>query len=572
MNLFPHQKEALETIQSHEKNPGEIKGVILAFKMGMGKTRTALELLNTKTNLVVCNKSNIAVWINEIKKYYSDYRYYVYHKDYNNLEETININDYNIIITSYEMIRQNFKQADPSCFIIRLSNFYEPLPYLYNKSNMPKNCTISEVKKPKNLIKNNIFYGRIWNYIIADESQRFTAVNSQLYKAMVALRGKNYCCLSGTPIVNYGIDLYSQYKFMGLELIPKDWNYDYYDKNNLQKYIISKDFSDTDIKLTESKFVNVTIKLSEPEKKMYNAVIDMLKEKYVEFKCGNETFAAPLAMLTRLRQICICPYTITSESKKPNVYSKVKCPIPEPVIETLIKYIDKQTFANLLRAYPGLYKLFKGKFWKDQIEQLKLMPTQFFSDPDLNSLLNDINMISHWSKIRKILKIIKRNMKFEKKIVIFSSFVSFLNVLNGKIINKKLGKPLQIDGSTKNRDDIIDLFSTSTDHNILLCSYKTGGVGIDLTAAESLVLVEPWWNSAVEQQAICRIHRIGQKKNVRIYSVIVENSVEMHMLNIQEKKKESVEKYGLTSGNYSRIGNSITKEVIEKVVYGEYMI
>jgi SNF2 family DNA or RNA helicase len=418
----------------------------------------------------------------------------------------------------------------------------------------------------------NYLYSSIWNRIIADESQRFSGINSLISRSMIALRAKSYYCLSGTPIVNYGSDLYSQFKFMGLELFAKDWKAEYYNENGLKKYVITKDFSDTNIKLPECKMVDVKIEFSDMEKKMYNAVIQMLKDSYIEFQRGNETFAAPLAMLTRLRQVSLCPYIITKESKKPRITAKnnTPCPIPDPALERIANELDTRSFGNLLKAYPSLYKKFKGKYWKDTLENVAKLSTEFFPDPQLNEALNDIQQISHWSKTRKTLKIIKRNIKFGKKIVVFSSFVSFLNVLQTKIRRKKMGKVLQLDGNTKNRDDIVDEFNNG-DANILLCSYKAGGVGINLTSAESLILAEPWWNSAVEKQAICRIHRIGQKKSVRIYSMIVDKSVEMHMLNIQEKKMEDSKKYGLGDGSYSRITGSIQKQVIEKVIYGEFL-
>jgi SNF2 family DNA or RNA helicase len=553
---------------------------MVAFKMGMGKTLTMLETMHNgikmSNNLVVCSKSNVKVWIDEIAKFkdqYPDFKYFVYHKDYNSLKELPDLSVYNIIITTYEVIRTQFKKANPYCVKVRVSNFYEPLQHIYPINNIPKNCTIAEIMKPKQSPRYyNFFYTMIWSRIIADESQRFSSVNSILARAMISLRAKNYYCLSGTPIVNYGSDLYSQFKFMGMELLVKDWKADYYNNNSLGNYVISKDFSDTNIKLPRCKMVDVKVEFSDMEKKMYNAVISMLKEKYIEFQRGTETFAAPLAMLTRLRQISLCPYIITKESKRPRAVgkNKIPCPIPEPALETIAKQLDTRSFGNLLKAYPVLYSKFKGKYWKQEIQNVADLSTEFFPDTMLNKSLNDNKLISHWSKTRKILKIIKRNLKYGKKIVVFSSFVSFLNVLQDKINRKNMGKVLQIDGSTKNRDEIVDEFNNG-DANILLCSYKAGGVGINLTAAESLVLAEPWWNSATEKQAICRIHRIGQKKDVRIYSLIVDKSVEMHMLNIQEKKLENSKKYGLGDESYSRITGSIQKQVIENIVYGEYL-
>jgi SNF2 family DNA or RNA helicase len=576
--LYPHQTETIAKILKDEKN--KINGHILAFQMGLGKTRTVLEITKRKPglSLVLCNKSNIKVWIDEINRFYPDTEVFVLHKDYSLKTQELTkekLPNFNIIITSYDYLRKEFEVADPTCLKLKASNYHEASTRLYKPSTIPKNYRVADVVKATNVANYNILYSNIWENIIADESQRFVGVNTLLYRAVVALRGKSYYCLSGTPIVNYATDLYSQFKFMGLSIVPKDWNLDYYKDHKLDKQIISKDFSDTDIKLPECHMVDISIELSSDEKLLYNAVIDMLKQSYQDFQRGVETFAAPLAMLTRLRQICLCPFIITDESKKPMNSKRMSSlnSFPDNVLEKIVLFLDKQSFANLLRAFPSLYKRFKSNYWKKALEPVMSMPTEFFKNHELNVLLNDHERISHWTKMRKILKLVRDCTVDKSKIVVFSSFVSFLNVLKDKIHAKKIGNVLQLDGSTKDRDSVVNSFNNNPDTNILLCSYKSGGVGINLTAARYMILCDPWWNSAVEKQAICRIHRIGQKNPVKIFSLIVDKSVEMHLLNIQEKKNEKIKEYNLGKyEQYSRTNGSFSKEIIEKIAYGEHMV
>lgn len=104
----------------------------------------------------------------------------------------------------------------------------------------------------------------------------------------------------------------------------------------------------------------------------------------------------------------------------------------------------------------------------------------------------------------------------------------------------------KLTGSTRKREEAIEKF-TSGKASIFLISLKAGGVGLNLTEADTVIHYDPWWNPAVENQATDRAHRIGQNKKVFVYKLIVENSIEEKILQLQEKKKaiqESVYKDG----------------------------
>ena len=98
-----------------------------------------------------------------------------------------------------------------------------------------------------------------------------------------------------------------------------------------------------------------------------------------------------------------------------------------------------------------------------------------------------------------------------------------------------------MDGSTKNRLETVDRFNALDQVKVFLLSLKVGGVGLNLTSADTVILFEPWWNPAVEDQAIDRAHRIGQKKTVIAYKLICKGTIEEKMLELQKRKKNMID-------------------------------
>jgi non-specific serine/threonine protein kinase len=127
------------------------------------------------------------------------------------------------------------------------------------------------------------------------------------------------------------------------------------------------------------------------------------------------------------------------------------------------------------------------------------------------------------------------------KVLLFSQFVKSLKIIEDEVKRKNI-KYSYIDGQTKKRDVQIKKFQEDDNINLFLLSLKAGGVGINLTAADYVILFDPWWNPAVETQAVDRSHRIGQTKKVMVYKLIVKDTVEEKILELQNKKKELVSK------------------------------
>ena len=141
--------------------------------------------------------------------------------------------------------------------------------------------------------------------------------------------------------------------------------------------------------------------------------------------------------------------------------------------------------------------------------------------------------------------------------LIFSSFVKHLELLQTKIESKGWKYSL-LPGKTTSRQEIIQQFQGDADNHIFLISLKAGGVGLNLTSADYVFIIDPWWNPAAENQAISRAHRIGQDKKVFVYRFITEDSIEEKIQTLKSKKSALVEKF---IGSNNPI-NAITEEEI----------
>jgi SNF2 family DNA or RNA helicase len=126
------------------------------------------------------------------------------------------------------------------------------------------------------------------------------------------------------------------------------------------------------------------------------------------------------------------------------------------------------------------------------------------------------------------------------RILIFSQFVSMLKILRERLEAAAVNF-CYLDGQTKDRAAVVDRFQQDAGIPVFLISLKAGGVGLNLTAADTIIHFDPWWNPAVEAQATDRAHRIGQKRVVASYKLIAQDTVEEKILNLQRKKREMID-------------------------------
>ena len=149
------------------------------------------------------------------------------------------------------------------------------------------------------------------------------------------------------------------------------------------------------------------------------------------------------------------------------------------------------------------------------------------------------------------------------KALIFSQFVQSLHLLRNELQKEGLSYTY-LDGKTRDRQDRVDQFQNDPSISFFLISLKAGGVGLNLTAADYVMHIDPWWNPAVEMQASDRAHRIGQDKPVFVYKYIARNTVEEKILQLQESKKALVNQLIATESSFFK---TITKDDV-KALFG----
>ena len=319
-----------------------------------------------------------------------------------------------------------------------------------------------------------------FEYVILDESQAVKNPGSQRYKAVSLLKAKNRIAMTGTPIENGTFDLFAQMNFV-----------------NPGFFGTIKSF-----------------------KENYSNAID---------KEGDKTIAAEL-------QKIINPFIL--RRTKEQVASEL------PVKTEDVVYCDME--GEQRRIYDAFKNDYREKL-RNKIEKEGLAKSKFFVLEGLlklrqicNSpaLLKEEDIDSGDSvKIRELLRFITEKTA-NHKILVFSQFVSMLSLIGEELRGKGI-KYEYLDGkcSTKQREISVNNFQNDETLRVFLISLKAGGTGLNLTSADYVFIVDPWWNPAVEEQAIDRCYRIGQNKNVFAYRMICKNSIEEKILRLQSRKK-----------------------------------
>lgn len=216
--------------------------------------------------------------------------------------------------------------------------------------------------------------------------------------------------------------------------------------------------------------------------------------------------------------------------------------LPEKTETILYCEMDKEQ-RRIYDAYRNMYRdKILGTIEQQGIDKSQLTILQGLMKLrqicDSPAILNeDEKYPNHSIKLEELAREIEENIG-EHKALIFSQFLGMLDLIRKKL--KEDGVPFEyFDGSTSavDREKAVQNFQQNEDCRVFLISLKAGGVGLNLTAADYVYIVDPWWNPAVEQQAIDRTHRIGQTKNIFAYRMICVDSIEDKILQLQEKKR-----------------------------------
>lgn len=322
----------------------------------------------------------------------------------------------------------------------------------------------------------DLFTSYFFDYVILDESQNIKNPSSKSYQAVKQLKSKFKLILSGTPVENSVNDLWAQMSFINPGLL------------GIQQYF-------------QNEFVTPIEKKKDEEKaRKLQALI-----KPFVLRRTKEQVATELPPKTENLFYC------QMSDEQSSVYEKVK----SEYRNELLRSIEDGTFAKAqMQVLQGLIKL----------RQIANHPVMIDEEYEGDS-----------GKFENVVHTLSNVLDGGHKVLIFSQFVRQLNIYREYF--EEQGIPyVYLDGSTRNRGDVVQQFQNDPKTRVFLISIKAGGVGLNLTEADYVFILDPWWNPAVEQQAIDRTHRIGQTKNVFIYKFITKDSVEEKILALQQRK------------------------------------
>ena len=320
-----------------------------------------------------------------------------------------------------------------------------------------------------------------YDYVILDESQAIKNPASKVTKAACLLNAKNRLCMSGTPLQNNTFDIFAQMNFLNPGLL-----------GNMEFF--------------RNEFATPIDKFGEQDQKEH------LRKLLYPFilRRTKEQVAKDLPEKTETILFC------EMEDEQRKIYEVYRNTYREKILGS----IDDQGIGkSQLTILQGLMKL-----------------RQICDSP---AILNEEEKHpNHSIKLDELAREIEENIG-DHKALIFSQFLGMLALIKKKLVEDDI-KFEYFDGSTSavDREKAIQNFQNNDECRVFLISLKAGGVGLNLTAADYVYIVDPWWNPAVEQQAIDRTHRIGQTKNIFAYRMICIDTIEDKILQLQERKKK----------------------------------
>jgi SNF2 family DNA or RNA helicase len=413
---------------------------ILADDMGLGKSLEIISIIEAdkveSPNLIVCPLSVTHNWLNEFFKWAPSEIVKILNSDNKIKFKNTNHSGKTTYIVSYEFLSNNFEM-------------------------------FSDLK---------------FNFIILDEAQYIKNENTKRSKTVKRLQSINRFALTGTPIENKEEDLWSIFEFLSPKLF-EIYKIDLLSKENkrlyIKPFILRRKKTDVLKELPDKNEILTTLDMTKKQKETY----DYYESMWVDYKDDPVKL---LALLIRLRQICITP------------------------------------------------KLIEEKIKSDSCKLIHLSEL-------IDSIKNSNESVLIFSSFTKTFPYIEEILELKK--------INYLK-LTGKLKGKK-------------RTKIIQEFQDNNDIKVFLISLKAGGIGINLTKANNVVFLDPWWNKSVENQAADRVHRIGQERKVNVYKLICAETIEEKVLSIQKEKIE-IMKYFIDNDNDNPLGQ-LSLDLIQKL-------
>ncbi len=375
-------------------------------------------------------------------------------------------------------------------WIEEIDKFCPTYTYLnYTGSNREKNTALFEdyhlvittyglVRSDIKLLKEYPFH-----YIVLDESQAIKNPTTKIAKAVKLLTAKNRIVMTGTPVENSTFDLFSQMDFLNPGML-----------GSLEAF---RDQFAHPIDRDNDEAASVQLR-----KLVYPFILSRKKGQV----------AKELPEKTEITLYC----EMKNAQRKVYEYYKQK------YRQLLTEKFDEEGFSK-----SGVYIL-QGL---NKLRQVCNSPA-LVSDPEGR----EVGFTDQSAKLDMLMDHLEEIFSEGHKALVFSFFTGMLDIIESALIERKVDS-VKLTGQSRNRKALVETFKSDSSKNAFLISLKAGGFGLNLTEASYVFLVDPWWNPAVEQQAIDRTHRIGQTQQVFAYKLICKSTIEEKILKLQQKKK-----------------------------------
>ncbi|GBB95467.1 hypothetical protein RclHR1_02540021 [Rhizophagus clarus] len=540
--------------------------------------------LKSKGTLIICPLSTVANWeeqlVNHVQK--EALKVYVYHGG-SRTSDPSDLIDYDVVITTYNVSGTEFSKQSKS-----------------QKNQQSKNASddsqinVVNDSEPANSPTTSALQQIHWFRIILDEAHIIKDVTTVQSKAACSLKAERRWCLTGTPIQNKVEDLFALIKFLHMDPFhdKEKW------KQYILRPIKSIDPDGINrlqtlmkcITLRRTKTLNGKsllslpprndhiryLELSDHERKLYEKMYNYQSErvrKYTEENNIMRHYVNILQSILRLRQIC-AHYSLVKESDIPEdldeeivnegltskrasmLLSIVRdsamdqcgfClqELVQPVVVTRCEHLFCIECANKsINNLPSLTSItISSESTNCPICGLKLFSNDVCEINDSKDLENDHITRSereknvHSTKVKALIEDLVQAKEDGVKSVVFSQWTKMLDLIEDALKENDIIFT-RLDGtmSRSERTQNMDTFKHQNKVSVILVSLKAGGVGLNLTAAQRAYLMDPFWNPSVENQAIDRIHRLGQTCAVDTIRFIIKNSIEEGILQLQERK------------------------------------
>ena len=329
------------------------------------------------------------------------------------------------------------------------------------------------------------YISREYDTIIIDEAQIIKNRQTQKYQAVSKLKCKHKIILTGTPIENTIDELWSHF----MVLIP-------------EMKVLYDSLRSMGVQTSKEAYIGLTSKLLKP------FILRRTKEQVL----------SDLPVKTEKTV-----YIELSDSERA-IYQRIHHAILQALVTGVSGRVSSIAIEGLLRL-------------RQACVSANLLPQNLTTHSFVES-----------SKLKVAVEYI-HNFKSEgRKVLVFSQFVSALNEME-KLLDTSNIQYVVLYGDTRNRDVQVKKFQNDNEITVFLISLKAGGVGLNLTSADRVLLLDDWWNPAVEDQAMARSHRIGQKNNVLVLRLVCKDTVEEKILQMQDKKRQTISMFNSTNDN-----------------------